>query len=208
MAGTACRGPFELNGEDGQHLGGMGFPSGIRMERWRLFAGRTNVAGRHSVCRTCPRTRITVLPSFTRGYGYEEELPEVERRSVVPLAVTVGDSVVEAVVQAVGVDSPIAVHVMSGGVSRFYRRLPVYLLSSGGVDGGRGGIRMPYVPDGHPVGQPSHGVNQLTVFDGKGRIYADRLFSSIITTMMPRGRPFPVSASLTNLSIPSPCICN
>ena len=142
-----------------------------------------------------------------KGYGYEEELPEVEKEGCA-LAVTVGDSVVEAVVQAVGVDSPIAVHVMSGGVSRFYRSLPVYLLVRGAWMWRTGRHPDAYVPDGHPVGQLPTGVNQLTVFDGKGRIYADRLFFVNHHDYDAPSWPFPVSASLTNLSIPSPCICN
>lgn len=176
VAGTACRVALELNGEDGQHLGGMELS--VRDKDGKVAA----------VCRTDERGRTTFrLPdvsedadyraTFTyKGYGYEEELPEVEKEGCA-LAVTVGDSVVEAVVQAVGVDNPIAVHVMSGGVSRFYRPLPVSLLSSGGVDVADGAAsgcrtcRMAIPLDSLPTG-----VNQLTVFDGKGRIYADRLF--------------------------------
>lgn len=176
VAGTACRVALELNGEEGQHLGGMELS--VRDKDGKVAA----------VCRTDERGRTTFrLPdvsedadyraTFTyKGYGYEEELPEVEKEGCA-LAITVGDSVVEAVVQAVGVDNPIAVHVMSGGVSRFYRPLPVSLLSSGGVDVADGAAsgcrtcRMAIPLDSLPTG-----VNQLTVFDGKGRIYADRLF--------------------------------
>ena len=176
VAGTACRVALELNGEDGQHLGGMELS--VRDKDGKVAA----------VCRTDERGRTTFrLPdvsedadyraTFTyKGYGYEEELPEVEKEGCA-LAVTVGDSVVEAVVQAVGVDGPVALHVMSGGVSRFYRTLPVSLLSSGGVDVADGAAsgcrtcRMAIPLDSLPTG-----VNQLTVFDGKGRIYADRLF--------------------------------
>lgn len=176
VAGTACRVALELNGEEGQHLGGMELS--VRDKDGKVAA----------VCRTDERGRTTFrLPdvsedadyraTFTyKGYGYEEELPEVEKEGCA-LAVTVGDSVVEAMVQAVGVDSPVALHVMSGGVSRFYCPLPVSLLSSGGVDAADGAAsgcrtcRMAIPLDSLPTG-----VNQLTVFDGKGRIYADRLF--------------------------------
>lgn len=176
VAGTACRVALELNGEEGQHLGGMELS--VRDKDGKVAA----------VCRTDERGRTTFrLPdvsedadyraTFTyKGYEYEEELPEVEKEGCA-LAVTVGDSVVEAVVRAVGVDSPVALHVMSGGVSRFYRPLPVSLLSSGGVDAADGAAsgcrtcRMAIPLDSLPTG-----VNQLTVFDGKGRIYADRLF--------------------------------
>ena len=176
MAGTACRVALELNGEDGQHLGGMELS--VRDKDGKVAA----------VCRTDERGRTTFrLPDVSedadyratfiyKGYGYEEELPEVEKEGCA-LAVTVGDSVVEVVVQAVGVDSPVALHVMSGGVSRFYRSLPVYLLSSGGRGcGRRGGIRMRTCRMAIPLDSLPTGVNQLTVFDGKGRIYADRLF--------------------------------
>ena len=208
VAGTACRVALELNGEDGQHLGGMELS--VRDKDGKVAA----------VCRTDERGRTTFrLPDVSedadfratfiyKGYGYEEELPEVEKEGCA-LAVTVGDSVVEAVVQAVGVDSPIAVHVMSGGASRFYRSLPVYLLSSGGVDVADGGH-----PDAVRAGWPSRWTafpresTNLRCSMARGASTPTGSFSSIITTMMPRGWPFPVSASLTNLSIPSPCICN
>ncbi len=78
------------------------------------------------------------------------------------LAVTVGDSVVEAVVQAVGVDSPYsrARHEWrSVPFLPFVAGLPSFVRGRG--CGGRGGIRMPYVPDGHPVGQrlPTESTN-------------------------------------------------
>ena len=176
MAGAACRVALELNGEDGQHLGGMKLT--VRDKEGKVAA----------VCRTDERGRTTFrLPdvseqadfraTFTyKGYEYEEELPEVEKEGCA-LTVTVGDSVVEAVIQAVGVKRPVALHVMSGGVSRFYRPLPVSLFSNGMADtadepaSGLRVCRMAIPLDSLPTG-----VNQLTVFDGEGRIYADRLF--------------------------------
>mgnify|MGYP002643585694 FL=1 len=176
VAGAACRVALELNGEDGQHLGGMKLT--VRDKEGKVAA----------VCRTDERGRTTFrLPdvseqadfraTFTyKGYEYEEELPEVEKEGCA-LAVTVGDSVVEAVIQAVGVKRPVALHVMSGGVSRFYRPLPVSLFSNGMADTADEPAsdlrvcRMAIPLDSLPTG-----VNQLTVFDGEGRIYADRLF--------------------------------
>lgn len=176
VAGAACRVALELNGEDGQHLGGMKLT--VRDKEGKVAA----------VCRTDERGRTTFrLPdvseqadfraTFTyKGYEYEEELPEVEKEGCA-LTVTVGDSVVEAVIQAVGVKRPVALHVMSGGVSRFYRPLPVSLFSNGMADtadepvSGLRVCRMAIPLDSLPTG-----VNQLTVFDGEGRIYADRLF--------------------------------
>ncbi|EHH00432.1 hypothetical protein [Paraprevotella clara] len=176
VAGAACRVALELNGEDGQHLGGMKLT--VRDKEGKVAV----------VCRTDERGRTTFrLPdvseqadfraTFTyKGYEYEEELPEVEKEGCA-LTVTVGDSVVEAVIQAVGLKRPVALHVMSGGVSRFYRPLPVSLFSNGMADtadepaSGLRVCRMAIPLDSLPTG-----VNQLTVFDGEGRIYADRLF--------------------------------
>lgn len=176
VAGAACRVALELNGEDGQHLGGMKLT--VRDKEGKVAA----------VCQTDERGRTTFrLPdvseevdfraTFTyKGYEYEEELPEVEKEGCA-LTVTVGDSVVEAVIQAVGLKRPVALHVMSGGVSHFYRPLPVSLFSNGMADtadepaSGLRVCRMAIPLDSLPTG-----VNQLTVFDGEGRIYADRLF--------------------------------
>ena len=176
VAGAACRVALELNGEDGQHLGGMKLT--VRDKEGKVAA----------VCRTDERGRTTFrLPdvseqadfraTFTyKGYEYEEELPEVEKEGCA-LTVTVGDSVVEAVIQAVGVKRPVALHVMSGGVSRFYRPLPVSLFSIGlavTADEPVSGLRVCRMAI--PLDSLPTGVNQLTVFDGEGRIYADRLF--------------------------------
>ena len=176
VAGAACRVALELNGEDGQHLGGMKLT--VRDKEGKVAA----------VCRTDERGRTTFrLPdvseqadfraTFTyKGYEYEEELPEVEEEGCA-LTVTVGDSAVEAVIQAVGVKCPVALHVMSGGVSRFYRPLPVSLFSNGmagTADEPVSGLRVCRMAI--PLDSLPTGVNQLTVFDGEGRIYADRLF--------------------------------
>lgn len=79
VAGAACRVALELNGEDGQHLGGMKLT--VRDKEGKVAA----------VCRTDERGRTTFrLPdvseqadfraTFTyKGYEYEEELPEVEK---------------------------------------------------------------------------------------------------------------------------------
>lgn len=208
VAGAACRVALELNGEDGQHLGGMKLT--VRDKEGKVAA----------VCRTDERGRTTFrLPdvseqadfraTFTyKGYEYEEELPEVEKEGCA-LTVTVGDSVVEAVIQAVGVKRPVALHVMSGGVSRFYRPLPVSLFSNGMADtadepaSGLRVCRMAIPLDSLPTG-----VNQLTVLTGKDASMPTGSFSLTITTMMLRNWPFPASASPMNLSIPSPCICN
>ncbi len=84
----------------------------------------------------------------------------------------------------------------------------VALFKRDGGHGGRTCIRPPGLPDGYPVGRLPTGVNQLTVFDGEGRIYADRLFFVNHHDYDARNWPFPASASPMNLSIPSPCICN
>lgn len=176
VAGAACRVALELNGEDGQHLGGMKLT--VRDKEGKVAAAcRTDERGRTTFRLPDVSEQADFRATFTyKGYEYEEELPEVEKEGCA-LTVTVGDSVVEAVIQAVGVKRPVALHVMSGGVSRFYRPLPVSLFSNGmagTADEPVSGLRVCRMAI--PLDSLPTGVNQLTVFDGEGRIYADRLF--------------------------------
>lgn len=175
VAGTACRVALELNDGDGRHLGGVEIA--VRDKHGKVEAAcRTDERGRTTFRLPGVSGEADYRAAFTyEGYEYEERLPEVEEEGCA-LSVTAGDSVVEAVMQAVGVKRPVALHVMSGGVSRFYRPLPVSLLSSGAgmADGPASGLRACRLSI--PLDSLPTGVNQLTVFDGDGRIYADRLF--------------------------------
>ena len=157
VEGTTARVALELNDEDGQHLKGM------------LLSIENKDGVEVAQCKTDERGRaVFTLPEvaekkgyravFTyEGYNFREELPEVEPEGCA-LAVAQDDSAVVARVQVVNADGPLALHVMSQGVSRFYRPL-----------NGEAVVSIPL--DSLPTG-----VNQLTVFNAEGRIYADRLF--------------------------------
>ena len=157
VEGTTARVALELNDEDGQHLKDI------------LLTIETKDGLEAARCRTDERGRaVFTLQDIAEdkgyratfafdGYDFREELPEVVGEGCA-LTVVQDDSTVVARVQAVNADGPLALHVMSQGVSRFYRPLD-----------GSSTVSIPL--DSLPTG-----VNQLTVFNAEGRIYADRLF--------------------------------
>ena len=157
VEGTTARVALELNDEDGQHLKDI------------LLTIETRDGLEAARCRTDERGRaVFTLQDIAEdkgyratfafdGYDFREELPEVVGEGCA-LTVVQDDSTVVARVQAVNADGPLALHVMSQGVSRFYRPLD-----------GSSTVSIPL--DSLPTG-----VNQLTVFNAEGRIYADRLF--------------------------------
>ena len=157
VEGTTARVALELNDEDGQHLKDI------------LLTIETKDGLEAARCRTDERGRaVFTLQDIAEdkdyratfafdGYDFREELPNVVGEGCA-LTVVQDDSAVVARVQAVNAEGPLALHVMSQGVSRFYRPL-----------NGETVVSIPL--DSLPTG-----VNQLTVFNAEGRIYADRLF--------------------------------
>ncbi len=157
VEGTTARVALELNDEDGQHLKDI------------LLTIETKDGPEAARCRTDERGRaVFTLQDIAEdkdyratfafdGYDFREELPNVVGEGCA-LTVVQDDSAVVARVQAVNAEGPLALHVMSQGVSRFYRPL-----------NGETVVSIPL--DSLPTG-----VNQLTVFNAEGRIYADRLF--------------------------------
>ncbi len=160
VAGTDCRVALELNDEEGRHMEGMALDI-VDRQGQTVASCRTDERGRATFRLSAVSEKAGYRARFGHeGYDYEERLPEVAPTGCA-LSVEQDDSTVTAVVQARGVDRPVAVHVMCRGVSHFYRPLE--------GTGGRWRVDIPR--DSLPTG-----VNQLTVFDGEGRIYADRLF--------------------------------
>ena len=160
VAGTDCRVALELNDEEGRHMEGMALDI-VDRQGQTVATCRTDERGRATFRLAAVSEKADYRARFGHeGYDYEERLPEVAPTGCA-LSVGQNDSTVTAVVQARGVDRPVAVHVMCRGVSHFYRPL----------EGTGGKWRVDIPRDSLPTG-----VNQLTVFDGEGRIYADRLF--------------------------------
>ena len=162
---TDCRIALELNDEDGQHIDSMD-----------IFI--TDKDGREVArCRTDERGRaVFTLPDVSKeadyhavfsyqGYDSEEKLPEVKETGCA-LAVAQNDTAVMATLQVQGVTRPLALHVMCQGVSHYYQPLN----NTAPPDHPR------IIQVSVPLDSLPTGVNQLTVFDGEGRIHADRLF--------------------------------
>ena len=157
VEGADCRVALELNDEDGMHLEHIDI----------AITGRKDTVW----CRTDDRGRaVFTLPEASReadyravftcqGYDFEEELPEVEETGCA-LTVTQNDTAVVAALQTRGINQPLALHVMCQGVSQFYLPLDTAARQTVAI----------------PLDSLPTGVNQLTVFDGEGRIHADRLF--------------------------------
>ena len=157
VAGTDGRVALELNTEEGEHLKGVDIT--IRDKKKQEVARcRTDERGRavFTLTNAARDGKYRAIYSY-QDYEYKEDLPEVAE-SGCALTVVQDDSAVVARVQAVGAEGPLALHVMSQGVSRFYRPLNGEALVS------------------IPLNSLPNGVNQLTVFNAEGRIYADRLF--------------------------------
>ena len=157
VAGTDGRVALELNTEEGEHLKGVDIT--IRdKDKQEVARCRTDERGRtvFTLRNISPSGGYQAVFSL-RGNSYEKYLPEVAE-SGCALTVVQDDSTVVARVQAVDAEGPLALHVMSQGVSRFYQPL-----------NGETVVSIPL--DSLPTG-----VNQLTVFNAEGRIYADRLF--------------------------------
>ena len=159
VEGADCRVALELNDEDGMHLGNIDI----------VVTGRN---GQDTIrCRTDERGRaVFTLPDASgeadyravfsyQSCDFEERLPEVEETGCA-LAVVQTDTVVTVTLQVQSVTQPLALHVMCQGVSHFYQPLDTTARQTVAI----------------PLDSLPTGVNQLTVFDGEGRIYADRLF--------------------------------
>ena len=159
VEGADCRVALELNDEDGMHLGNIDI---VVTER----NGQDTIR-----CRTDERGRaVFTLPDASgeadyravfscQGYDFEKRLPEVEETGCT-LSVVQNDTAAVATLQVQGVEQPLALHVMCQGVSHFYLPLDTTARQTVAV----------------PLDSLPTGVNQLTVFDGEGRVYADRLF--------------------------------
>ena len=97
------------------------------------------------------------------GYDYTYALPEPTKEGCAMAVVQKGE-VVNASIQTSGLPNPkpaIGLQIMHNGVSKAYYDIKL-------DDGGKATVEI-------PSDQLPTGVNQFTLFDGKGRVYADRL---------------------------------
>ena len=161
VAGTTCRVAFELNDEDGKQLDAE---LAITDDKGQVVARqRTTDRGRGVF--TLPE-----IPAGTRykaslhcnGYDYETDLPEVEHEGYALYIKEEGDTLRAVIQGQTARDERLGLQIQCNGVSRFFRALP------------SGNQRHDTVAV--PLRQLSTGVNQLTLFNADGRIYADRLF--------------------------------
>lgn len=163
VEGTDGRIAFEANTEEGQHID---VELSVRNSKGQEVA-RSKVIHRG-------RGRFT-LPAIPRGEKYKAvfqyqgneysvALPEPAREGCAMQVSPTGSGNIRVAIQAAGLGTPLpalGLQVLQGGVSKaFYDVRP---------DGtGKAVVEV-------PSSQLSTGVNQFTLFDGKGRIYADRL---------------------------------
>ena len=159
VQGTDCRVALELNDEEGRHLANMDIAI-VDKDGNEMAVCRTDERGRAAFTLYNIDEEGGYRASFSfDGYEYEENLPEVEKTGCA-LAVTLTDTTAEARVQVVGIRSKLALHAMCRGVSHFYLPLDTTATQLVSI----------------PLDSLPTGVNQLTLFDSKGRIHADRLF--------------------------------
>lgn len=153
---------MELNDEEGKHLEHIDITI-TDQDGEKVSECQTDKRGRASFILKNISPEGKYKATFTlKGVKFSEKLPEVEKNGCA-LSVTQTDSTAEAFIQAVGIERKIALHVMHQGVSKFYLQL-------------RKNIKGEYDTVKIPLRTLSTGVNQLTIFDDEGRIYADRLF--------------------------------
>ena len=164
VAGTSTRVAFELNDEEGQHQEAT---LSIQDRNGREVA-RTQTVHRGRGMFTLPD--IDAKGGYKAvfrigGYDYEVKLPDVESHGYV-LSVRQEDGWLRTNVAGSRPDDaaytgPLGLQVQHGGVVRLFRKI---------VPDAQGKAEADLPTDSLPTG-----VNQITLFDGEGRIYADRL---------------------------------
>lgn len=162
VEGTTGRVAFEANTEEGKHID---IELSIQDKNGKEIA-RTKTTNRGRGIFTLPD-----IPAGEKykavfryeGYDYTYALPEPTKEGCAMAVVQKGE-VVNASIQTSGLPNPkpaIGLQIMHNGVSKAYYDIKL-------DDGGKATVEI-------PSDQLPTGVNQFTLFDGKGRVYADRL---------------------------------
>lgn len=161
IEGTDGHVVFEINDEEGKHLDAelsIIDSDGKEITRTRILnRGR----GVFTLTDMKPNEEYKARLHY-QGYDYEVKLPEVEKEGYA-LHVERKDSVLRMIIQgSTESKEELGIQIQCNGVSKAFRKLSPADMRKDTVD-----IFWASLPTG---------VNQITVFNGEGRIYADRLF--------------------------------
>lgn len=161
IEGTDGHVAFEINDEEGKHLEAE--LSIIDSDGKEVARTRTLNRGRGVFTLTDmkPDDKYKARLHY-QDYDYEVKLPEVEKEGYA-LHVERKDSVLRMIIQgSTESKEELGIQIQCNGVSKAFRKLSPADMRKDTVD-----IFWASLPTG---------VNQITVFNGEGRIYADRLF--------------------------------
>lgn len=161
IEGTDGHVAFEINDEEGKHLDAE--LSIIDNDGKEVAQTRTLNRGRGVFTLTDmkPDDKYKARLHY-QDYDYEVKLPEVEKEGYA-LHVERKDSVLRMIIQGTTESKEeLGIQIQCNGVSKAFRKLSPADMRKDTVD-----IFWASLPTG---------VNQITVFNGEGRIYADRLF--------------------------------
>lgn len=161
IEGTDGHVAFEINDEEGKHLEAE--LSIIDNDGKEVAQTRTLNRGRGVFTLTDmkPDEKYKARLHY-QDYDYEVKLPEVEKEGYA-LHVERKDSVLRMIIQgSTESKEELGIQIQCNGVSKAFRKLSPADMRKDTVD-----IFWASLPTG---------VNQITVFNGEGRIYADRLF--------------------------------
>lgn len=161
IAGTNGRVAFEINDEEGKHLEAE--LSIIDSDGKEITRTRTLNRGRGVFTLTDmkPNEEYKARLHY-QGYDYEVKLPKVEKEGYA-LHVERKDSVLRMIIQGTNENKEeLGIQIQCNGVSKAVRKLPPNATGKDTID-----IYWASLPTG---------VNQITLFNAEGRIYADRLF--------------------------------
>ena len=161
IEGTDGHVAFEINDEEGKHLEAE--LSIIDSDGKEVARTRTLNRGRGVFTLTDmkPDDKYKARLHY-QDYDYEVKLPEVEKEGYA-LHVERKDSVLRMIIQGTTESKEeLGIQIQCNGVSKAFRKLSPADMRKDTVD-----IFWASLPTG---------VNQITVFNGEGRIYADRLF--------------------------------
>lgn len=160
VAGTTARVAFEANTAEGKHLEGITLSITNRQGKEVAQAAITN-RGRGMFYLPDVQTGESYTAHLQyRGYDYSINLPKAEEQGYALRVTTMGNEARAVVTRPPGMTAvPLGLQTMHGGKSTGFHEVTF-------TQGDSCVISLTDLPTG---------VNQLTLFDGDGRIYADRL---------------------------------
>lgn len=161
VAGLPGHVAFELNDENGQHVAA----EVTIYNRHKQIIARTHTVHRGRGTFVIPQVSAEEKYKAVFRYGkyeYEVELPEVEDAGCT-LRVTQNDSLIHARIESHGLpDEEVGLQILHGGAVQAFTTLKPDSQGKASAD--------------IPTDSLAEGVNQMTLFDGRGHILAERLF--------------------------------